>query len=166
MAEIKLESTQVVQYLKDRADEDPRNRQKLLALSRQIASLDDSQDKSWEGVVSWWKQIQEDRGALATLRKCSTPNEVRLKAPELWVSLLQRTKKRDASESVKQRVAILAVALVLVPQNSNQRLGLNFLGKNHKEPDLSPGRLQALLSIDSEHPQDLMRGITRALKMV
>ena len=116
----------------------------------------DVADRAYE----WWRQVREDRAAMAALRRCRRPLDALLVPPTL--SLVRRLPERNSD-----RIAALAAVLGHVRDNDDRTIARAVGRQSFQEAisaRLSEGRLRRILQV--EDTGELLRAMTRLMRFV
>lgn len=111
--------------------------------------------------VSFWEQLQQDRGARAYLRRCRTATEVAF-SPAFH--RLRRTLERNDHSPYWPRLAALVGVLAHTEQNDPTRtVGAQLASGTGDAATLSGLRFRRLVA--SSEPDELLRGWVRAVRL-
>lgn len=115
-----------------------------------------SQHPSFEALRSWWRDLDDDRGGRAALRRASSATEVML--VPAYHALLRAL--RDAGQRLPEsrftKLAVIAGIAARIRDTATESLGSELGGARSDKAAMSPLRLRRLLAcndIDELYPQ-------------
>jgi CRISPR system Cascade subunit CasB len=126
-----------------------------------------NEDKRPALIRDWWKDLQNDPGARAKLRRCRTPIEA-LALPatiDLMVRLGWKAPEQDHSDWFGERIAACAMVLAHVKEDSTYPVARS-LGKQpgRDQPVLSSSRWERLCK--AEGHENIATEFTRIVQLI
>jgi len=117
-----------------------------------------------ETAHKWWKELQDDSGARARLRRASTPVEAL--AEKCTIGLAKRLGASPAKSAQLARIGALAAVLAHVRDGDASTPMARQLGPDSKGENAAMSVLRFQRLMAAENPQDLMRQMRNAVKLL